>query len=103
MPTDPEIRQAAADLLTGAVAEDEPRYLAGVLGLASGMELTREQVNELGVRLTAVSTLAAVMIRGMVPPGARYDLPKMIELATDQATANDILAGVFDRDRPDRQ
>jgi hypothetical protein len=102
MPTDPEIRKAAADLLAGAITDNQDRYLAGVLGLASGLDLTGLQVNELAVRLTAVSTLAAVLIRGLVPPGARYDLPKMIELATDHATANDLLAGVFDRDRPDR-
>lgn len=102
MPTDPEIRRAAADLLCGAVTDNEDLYLAGVFGLASGMELTGPQVGELAVRLTAVSSLAAALIRGLVPDGARHDLPKMIELATDHAVASELLAGVFDNDRPDR-
>lgn len=92
----PEVRHAAGELLTGAVTDDDRRYLRGILGLLEGLDLTRTQAAAVSDRLVAVTTLANILVRGLVPQGARSELPKMIQFATDNMTAWDVLAEVTD-------
>jgi hypothetical protein len=83
-PITAEVRRGVQQLLTGAVDDDDALYLKGLRTLLDGLELDPAQRVAVSDRLMALASTSRVLIRGLCPPSATFDLAKMIDLTTEQ-------------------